>query len=589
MIRTKRHHRGSIYVLVMSISMLVAVIGMGALMSARVQTRLSRNATDFATARLCARAGLEVALFRIQQDPTWRTDLGNGTWFSNVPLNQGTFSVSAADPITGNISAASNDPVVLTCTGTRGSAVYAMQVTVQVSSTGLACTAVSVCSGGNTVLSKCAFNSNQIASANGILQISGDSSFNANAQAVGQISANGAYVKSQQTITQPLGLPDPVHVFDYYNSNGTTIPLSSIAQSNAAQLVSNTSFESNTTGWYVYSASSSSVKLSLDSSVKQDGSKAMLISGRGSTGDVPAIDLPLLSIRNGDTYAVKMPTYGSALLGLGSVSATIVLQTSNGTESFSTSSASFPLLGSGWVTPQGNLTISWTGTLSKATLVLTCTTSSGNLDIDAVSLTDTSLPSNAYVMDRVLLSPTSNPYGTPNSSGIYIINCNGQTVTIGACRIVGTLVLLGAGSGTTIQGPITWEPAVAGYPALLSDSSIAISFTGSAGLGEATYGINFNPTGTPYPFVGGSANSTASDGFPSVINGLIYGGGSLTLPSLTAPTLNGCLISAGQLVLNASSVNITFGNASYVTPPPGFTTLLPALYPVPGTWQRVTH
>jgi len=584
----RRHPRGSIYVLVLSISMLVAVIGMGALLSARVQTRICRSDVDFATARLCARAGLEVAMFKIQQDPTWRTDLGNGAWFSNVPLNQGSFSVSAADPITGNIAAPSTDPVVLTCTGARNAAVYIMQVTVQVNSVGISCVGVATCSGGNTVLSTCALNSNQIVGVNGALQLSSGSSLNAVAQVVGAISTNGGYVKSQQALTQPLILPDPVHVFDYYNANGTTIPLASLAQSSGAQLVSNTSFESNTAGWYVYSPSSSSVKLSLDTSVHQDGTKSMLISGRSGSGDVPAIDLPLLSIRNGDTYAVKVPTYGSALLGLGSASATIVLQTSNGALSFSTSSVSFPLLGSGWVTPQGNLTLSWTGTLSKATLTLTCSTSS-NLDIDAVSLTDTSLPSNAYVMDRVLLSPTSNPYGSPNASGIYIINCNSQNVTITACRIVGTLVLIGAGSGTTIQGPITWEPAVAGYPALLSDSAIAISFSGSAALGEATYGINFNPTGTPYPFVGGTANSTASDGFPSIINGLIYCGGNLTLPSSTAPTFNGCLVTAGQLVLNASSVNVTYGNGSYVAPPPGFTTSLPALYPVLGTWQRATH
>lgn len=584
----RRHPRGSIYVLVLSISMLVAVIGMGALLSARVQTRICRSDVDFATAHLCARAGLEVAMFKIQQDPSWRTDLGNGTWFSNVPLNQGSFSVSAADPITGNIAAPSTDPVVLTCTGTRNSAVYIMQVTVQVNSAGISCLSVATCSGGNTVLSTCALNSNQIVVVNGALQLSSGSSLNAIAQVVGAISTNGGYIKSQQTLTQPLTLPDPVHVFDYYNANGTTIPLASLAQSSGAQIVSNTSFESSTSGWYVYSPSSSSVKLSLDTSVHQDGTKSMLISGRSGSGDVPAIDLPLLSIRNGDTYAVKVPTYGSALLGLGSVSATIVLQTSNGALSFSTSSVSFPLLGSGWVTPQGNLTLSWTGTLSKATLTLTCSTTS-NLDIDAVSLTDTSLPSSAYVMDRVLLSPTSNPYGSPNASGIYILNCNNQNVTITACRIVGTLVLLGAGSGTTIQGPITWEPAVAGYPALLSDSAIAISFTGSAALGEATYGINFNPTGTPYPFVGGTANSNASDGFPSIINGLIYCGGNLTLSSPTAPTFNGCLVTAGQLVLNASSVNMTYGNGSYVTPPPGFTTSLPALYPVLGTWQRATH
>ncbi|HEY2588197.1 MAG TPA: carbohydrate binding domain-containing protein [Tepidisphaeraceae bacterium] len=583
----RRHPRGSIYVLVLCVSMLVAVIGMGALLAARVQTRIARSEVDFATARLLARSGLEVAMFRIQQDPAWRTDLGNGTWFNNVPLNGGTFSVSASDPISGNVAAPSNDPVVLTCTGTRNAAVYMMKVTVQVNPSGLSCLNVATCSGSDTTLGNCAFTSNQIVSANGNVNLNGSSVLTANAQAVGNI-AGGTISGSKTKLNQPLTLPDPVHVFDYYNANGTTLPLAALAQSNSNQLVSNTSFETNTNGWYVYSPSSSNVKLSLDASVSQDGNKSLLISNRSGSGDVPATDLPLLSIRNGDTYAVSVPVYGSALLGLGSAQATIVLQTSEGTQSFSTASQSFPLLGAGWVNCQGNLTLNWTGTLTKATLTVTCSSSS-NLDIDKVSLTDTSLPSNAYVMDRVLLSPTSNPYGAPNPNGIYILNCNNQNVTITACRIVGTLVLIGAGSGTTIQGPITLEPAVAGYPALLSDSSIAIAMTGSAGLGEATYGVNFNPPGTPYPFVGGSANTNASDGFPSIINGLVFCGGDLTLSSSTAPTFNGCIVTAGKLNLNATSVNVTYGNGSHVAPPPGFGINVSALSPVAGSCQRVTH
>lgn len=588
MTATRRHPRGSIYVLVLSIAMLVAVIGMGALLAARVQTRTARSATDFATARLCARAGLDIAMFRIQQDPTWRADLGNGTWFNNVPLGQGAFSVSASDPISGNVAAASTDPVVLTCTGTCGSAAYAMRVTLQVGPAGLSCVQAAACSGGSTTLSGCAVTCGQILSANGSITAS-SSVVNANVRAAGAISATGTTFNGTQTgSAAALAMPDPVHVFDYYNANGTTIPLASLAQSNATQLVSNTSFETSTAGWYVYSPSSSNVTLSLDSSVHQDGTKSLRISGRSGSGDVPATDLPLLSIRNGDTYAVSVPVYGSALLGLGSVSATIVLQTSTGTQSFSTASAGFPLLGAGWVYPSGNLTLSWTGTLTKATLTLTCSTSS-NLDIDKVSLTDTSLPSSAYVMDRVLLSPTSNPYGAPNPNGIYILNCNNQNVTITGCRVVGTLVLLAAGSGTTIQGPIAFEPATAGYPSLMTDSSITLAYSSNAGLSESTYGINFNPAGTPYPFVGGSSNSNATDGFPSAINGLVYCGGNLTLAAATAPAFNGCVVTAGNLVLNASSVNITYGKASYVNPPPGFANSLPALYPLPGTWQRVTH
>jgi hypothetical protein len=202
-------------------------------------------------------------------------------------------------------------------------------------------------------------------------------------------------------------------------------------------------------------------------------------------------------------------------------------------------------------------------------------------------MTDTSLPSSGYVMDRVLLSPASNPYGSTNAQGIYILNCQNQNVTIGPCRIVGTLVLTNAGSNTTIQGPIIWEPAVPGYPVILIASPLTISVNSSVGLSEATLGVNFNPPGTPYPFVGGTTNSTASDGYPSSLNGLIYCGGNLTVSS--SPTINGCVISAGSIQLNCASLNLTYGSGSYAYPPPGFSTNLPSLYPVPGSWQRVTH
>jgi hypothetical protein len=112
---------------------------------------------------------------------------------------------------------------------------------------------------------------------------------------------------------------------------------------------------------------------------------------------------------------------------------------------------------------------------------------------------------------------------------------------------------------------------------------------GSSALGEATYGINFNPPGTPYPFIGGTTDSNASGASPSIINGLIYCGGSLTFPSGTSPSLNGCIVSAGNLAFNAASASLVFGNGSYLTPPPGFTTSQPALYPITGSWQRVTH
>ena len=581
----RQQRRGGIYLLVVGMAMLVGTISAGALMAVRVQLRTGSAGTDFSVARLCARAGIEAAMGKIKTDPYWRTHLGNGAWYSNVALGQGAFSVSAADPVSGDITIASNHPVVLTATGTKGAASYTLQVQVQVNLAAVSCVEVSACSGGDTILTGSTLTSDQTVTANGRFTANSGSVINAKVETYGGITGTGTYNKTTQVISQPRILPDPVHVFDTYKTNGTAIPFASLYQSNTTQIVPNPSFETNVSGWYVYAPSSGSVTITQNSNQEQDGSYSLLVSSRATTGDVPAVDLPLKYMRNGDIYAIRMPVF---LSGTGNVAATLVLQSDTGTQSFSTPSVA--LLNSGgnaWVIPTGNVTASWTGNLTKATLTLTCTKPTGNLYVDKISVTDTGLPLAAYVMDRILLSPSSNPYGAVNAQGIYILDCAGVPVTIGPCRIVGTLVLLRAGSGTTIQGPINWEPAISGYPALLADQPIAISFDSGVALSESTLGVNFNPSGTPYPYSGGSANTTVADAFPSIINGVIYCGGDLTVA--TAAKFRGSVITAGKLNLNATSTTLTYGNDAFVSPPPGFITALPALYPVPGSWQRVTH
>jgi len=65
--------------------------------------------------------------------------------------------------------------------------------------------------------------------------------------------------------------------------------------------------------------------------------------------------------------------------------------------------------------------------LSKATLTLNYTGNVGNdLNIDMVSMTDTSLPAGAYVMDRIVLSPASNPYARQTPRHLRL-DCNGRT------------------------------------------------------------------------------------------------------------------------------------------------------------------
>jgi hypothetical protein len=289
-------------------------------------------------------------------------------------------------------------------------------------------------------------------------------------------------------------------------------------------------------------------------------------------------------MRNGDSYAVSVPVYAKAS---GTVKATLVLQATGGNWSVSTTSVNLNS-GGGWVNCNGNLVTTWTGALTQATLTITTSNSSATLYIDKVSVKDSSLPSSAYIMDRVVLSPGSNPYGsTTNAQGIYVIDCAGNDVTIGPCRVAGTLVLLNPGSNTAIAGPITWEPAVPGYPALMVNGTLAVNFDKSIPLSESSYGVNFNPSGSPYPYAGGTTNATVTDSFPSGISGIVYTASDLTFSGNGAVTGN--VISAGKVNVQATSLTLTYSNAAYSNPPPGFSSGVPSVVALPGTWRRVTN
>lgn len=187
------------------------------------------------------------------------------------------------------------------------------------------------------------------------------------------------------------------------------------------------------------------------------------------------------------------------------------------------------------------------------------------------------LPSGG-TLQNCLLSPTSNPYGATNAKGIYIINCNLQNLTINNCRIVGTLVILNA-NNITIQGNINWEPAVANLPCLLMQGSVTMKASNGT-LNEGGSIPNLNPASTPYPYPNGAGNSTTSDSYPSVIDGLVYVSGNLVIqnnPSVDNLLVTGTLNASGTLSLNPQPILLS-------NPPPGFRTVNMGVSP--GTWKQ---
>lgn len=185
-------------------------------------------------------------------------------------------------------------------------------------------------------------------------------------------------------------------------------------------------------------------------------------------------------------------------------------------------------------------------------------------------------------LSRTLLSPTANPFGDPDPLGRYVIDCANSTINIADLRVVGTLIILNPGSGSSISGSVNFEPAIPGQPVLLVDKDFTINLSSST-LAETplvSTKYNYNPTGTPYPYAAGATDSNQADNYPSQINGLIFVRGDLTIQGssrLGQVIVSGRTSVSGTLNLNPSSAQ---GNT-----PQGFYNV--QMTPAEGGWVNV--
>ncbi len=190
----------------------------------------------------------------------------------------------------------------------------------------------------------------------------------------------------------------------------------------------------------------------------------------------------------------------------------------------------------------------------------------------------TAVPKNmgTFQMANRLLSPTNNPFGAPNPLGVYVFYCGNSPLVIQKCRIVGTLVLLDPGSGSSIQQANNLAPAVSNYPSVLVRGSLSLNSSGTLVEGGAV--PNLNPPGTPYD---GSEDSDTSDSYPSAINGLIYVSDTL---SIAAGSCDGAIV-CGTASALAANFSLNYDSTFKDNPPPGFTRAEGRVAIVPGTWR----
>jgi len=178
-------------------------------------------------------------------------------------------------------------------------------------------------------------------------------------------------------------------------------------------------------------------------------------------------------------------------------------------------------------------------------------------------------------MTGILLSPTSNPFGPPNPEGVYLVRCGGGSMTIGNCRIVGTLVVDNCGN-CVIEDGISWQPSRPEYAALIVNRSGA-NICPDSGLDEAALNTDFSMPAEP-------GFGDATDVYPGYIKGTIYIDGWLYVYNDSTVPLVGPVISTDFCWLSNTG-RVDADPSIYDNPTLGFFTI--AVRPVEGTWRLV--
>ena len=224
---TTTHRRGSVYVLVLSVTMLVLIIGLSSLTVARIQTRVVTREADSRRAEVLALSAVERAVTIVSTNPAWRTTYVHDVPTSEIALGDGFTSFKLVDQADTNLAVGDGDAVRVYGTGRVGDTLRVHSVLLEPTGTGLDCLGVSVHINGDIVGDQWdTITSDQTVSSNGFVNVTAsNSALNADVEAVGAISGN--ITGSMTSGVPPKQMPGPT-VFEHYLAVGTWIDINDL-------------------------------------------------------------------------------------------------------------------------------------------------------------------------------------------------------------------------------------------------------------------------------------------------------------------------------------------------------------------------
>lgn len=563
--RQQLNRRGGVYIAVLGTSLVVAMLGLCALMGQRIQNRMLVSSADIRQAQLNAHSAVELAMLRMKNDTNWRSNYSNGNWFTVNNGTSGTYTANVTDPVDGNLDNRDDDPVVILGTGTSGGAEQRVSVTVDPHKSAISCLKSAIAVGGAIDLNNDALRTDGLITA---------STINAAASRVygnieaGTVSGSTFYGTTTQVAAKDRPtMPSWSSVFNYYRSNGTQIPINNLPSS-TPNLARNVSFDANTQYWIGNAPGLPTTNLSRETNV--GGHAACLrASSRSSLTAGPSQYIGHF-VKPGGSYNITVEVTATSALG----NVFRIKLATKGSGSVQTSaSAGVLTTGIGWQTISATLTApTWNGNLEYARITIDTDHWLGRTDSFHIDNIDIRENTSGRFIYRQVLGPGVNPFGATNSQGVYWINCNGNRLVIERSRIRGTLLIVNPGAGSCIgEGPISWSPAVAGYPAILvdasnaSDADFAIYATNHA-LSETENGTNYNPAGAAHEDLG--SDSDTNDIYRSSIRGLVVIRDDLSYAN--QPFIQGQVIVGDAINNSSGELDVEYAPDAVLNPPPGF-------------------
>jgi hypothetical protein len=363
----RQRARGTAYVLVLCIAMLVTIIGVAALTVARLQLRSSALSSDAEEARLNAQSAIELTKAWCYLNPNWRDTRKVGEWVNGQAIGNGSFSVSADDPIDNDLSNNPLDPVVITATGFKGRARQQIQVTLQPAPIADTCLQAAVFSGGSLTVNTGRLGATGLVATNGNMIVSSGALLDADAEAAGTISGAG-YLGNRTGGVAPRKAPDST-VFDYYIHNGTPITYSGCGGDLQGVLLSPSSNPwgpTNPNGIYVIDCGGNQFRIR---NCRIVGTLVLLNARNDSTIEdevnlTPVVDnFPALLVKG--SFSIL---HDNAALTEGSVSLNPPSTPYNGSSNGNTNDT-FPSAVNGLVYISGNASLNFSGALNGALIV----------------------------------------------------------------------------------------------------------------------------------------------------------------------------------------------------------------------------